>query len=342
MEIHALPTATPRSQRPLLWWRLLLQALRARAAVYHIHDPELLPLALLLHCLSGRPVIYDAHEYYGDEVRTRHWIPMPLRGIAADMTERVEKAVASRLSAIITVNEHMNARFLRHNRRSIAVHNYPATEYLTLEEPAHRGQRLVYAGVLTRERGIETVYAACRLLHQRFPALEIVLAGPIDWSGVAAGIPRNAATWRREAGAHLVGVLPQPQIPALLAGSAVGWAPFEVTPNNIRSTPNKLLEYMAAALPVVASDFGYLRQIISKAGCGLLPAAGNARAHADAVTWLLNHPDEARRMGTRGRQAVHKRYRWAVEGEKLLRLYDELTCWSQGTVSRSPSSTPRG
>src|SRR4051794_14666372 len=44
VEIRALPDQTARSRRPLLWWRLLLEALRLRAHVYHIHDPELLPL----------------------------------------------------------------------------------------------------------------------------------------------------------------------------------------------------------------------------------------------------------------------------------------------------------
>lgn len=322
--INALPPNTPRSRRPLLWLRLLSGALRCRAAIYHIHDPELLPLALLLQWLTGRPLIYDAHEYYGDEVRTRQWIAEPLRGAAGWLTERVEKAIAARLAATVTVNEHMNARFLRVQPRSIAVHNYPPSEYF--EDPGRedRERRVIYAGVLTRERGIQTIYEAGRLLHARHPRLEIAIAGPIDWSGVAAGVPRDAARWQADAGVRFLGTLPQEQVPELLRRAAVGWIPFEATPNNVRSTPNKLLEYMAAALPVVGSDFGYLRSIISEAGSGLLAASGDAAAHAEQIGWLLTHPAEARAMGERGRRAVLERYTWAAEGLKLIDLYDHL------------------
>jgi len=117
----------------------------------------------------------------------------------------------------------------------------------------------------------------------------------------------------------------------------VGWIPFEATPNNIRSTPNKLLEYMAAALPVVASDFGYMRAIIQEAGCGLLAPAGDAAAQAAQIAWLLEHPSEARTMGERGRTAVLGRYTWASEGKKLIRLYDELTGVLMPTISAFPS-----
>lgn len=325
VEIRALPPGTPRGRRPLLWWRLLLEALRARAGIYHIHDPELLPLALLLQALTSSPVVYDAHEYYGDEVRTRHWIPARLRGPAGWLTEQIEKAIAARLSAVVTVNEHMNARFRRVQARSIAVHNYPPAEYFTRPASGPRARRIVYAGVLTTERGLETIYRAGQILHARFPDLEIVIAGPVDWSGLDPAISRDAAVWLREAGARFLGVLPQREIPPLLQDASVGWIPFRATPNNIRSTPNKLLEYMAAELPVVASDFGYMRAIVADARCGLLARAADPAAHAEQIAWLLEHEHEAKMMGARGRAAVLSRYTWVPEGEKLLRLYAELS-----------------
>ena len=336
VEIRALPPNTPRSRRPLLWWRLLLEALRSRSDIFHIHDPELLPLGLLLKALTGRAVIYDAHEYYGDEVRTRHWIPASLRGLAGWLTERVEKGVAAHLAAVVTVNENMNARFLRVQPRSAAIHNYPPAEYFPRMASASRPRGVVYAGVLTAERGLETIYRAGRILHARFPELEIAVAGPLDWSGLDPAIPRDAASWRHDAGVSFLGALPQPQIPPLLRSAAAGWIPFRATPNNIRSTPNKLLEYMAAELPVVASDFGYMRAIVADAGCGLLAPADDAAAQAQQLAWLLDHPAEARAMGARGRAAVLARYTWAPEGEKLLRLYRDLI------ESRRPAPTAGG
>jgi glycosyltransferase involved in cell wall biosynthesis len=324
VRIRALPPASSRLRRPLLWWRVLIDALRLRADAYHIHDPELLPLALVLQALTGRPVIYDVHEYYGDEIRTREWIPRFLRDPAAWLTDRVEQATARRLGAVVTVNEHMKRRFLHRQPRSIAVHNYPPAEYFPEPVKAASEPLVVYAGVMTRDRGLETLYHSGRILKRRFPALQIAVAGVVDWSGVDPVLPRDREVWAREAGVQFFGVLPQAKIPPLLARAAAGWIPFLPTPNNVRSTPNKLLEYMAAALAVVASDFGYMRAIISDAGCGLLAGARDPQAHAEQIAWILEHPAEARAMGARGREAVLARYTWAGEAEKLVRLYDKL------------------
>ncbi len=324
VRIRALPPADSRLRRPLLWWRVLIEALCLHADLYHIHDPELLPLALVLQALTGRPVVYDVHEYYGDEIRTREWIPRPLRSPAAWLIDRIEQSAASRLGAVVTVNEHMNGRFWRVQPRSVAVHNYPPAEYFPAPAAGTRGRLVVYAGVMTRDRGLETLYHSGRILKRRLPDVEIAVAGVVDWSGVEPGLPRDPEVWRREAGVRFLGVLPQTEIPALLARASAGWIPFLPTPNNVRSTPNKLLEYMAAALPVVASDFGYMRAIVGDAGSGLLADPGNPVSHADQLARLLEQPDEAASMGERGRAAVLARYTWAGEGEKLVRLYDEL------------------
>jgi glycosyltransferase involved in cell wall biosynthesis len=324
VRIRALPIAQSRLARPLLWWKILLDALRVRADVYHIHDPELLPLALLLQALTGANAIYDVHEYYADEVRTRQWIPRVLRLPAAWATARFEELAARRLSAVVTVNEHMNARFLRVQPRSTAVYNYPPAEYFAPLVDGEREQCVIYAGVMTRDRGLETIYRTGALLKQRFPELRIDIVGTVDWSGVDESIPRDLEAWRDEAGVRFLGLIPQQALPALLGRAAVGWIPFLPTPNNIRSTPNKLLEYMAAALPVVASDFGYTRAIIRESECGLLAAAADPHAHAERIAGLLERPDEARAMGERGRAAVQRRYTWSAEGERLIALYDEL------------------
>ena len=61
IRILGLPQV-PRWQRPLLWARLLRQAVAAEADIYHFHDPELLLVAPWLRLLTGKPTVYDVHE----------------------------------------------------------------------------------------------------------------------------------------------------------------------------------------------------------------------------------------------------------------------------------------
>lgn len=327
VRVHGLPRPRARLGRPLLWLRLLRCALRLRADVYHLHDPELLPLGLLLAALTGRSVVYDAHEYYRDEIATRRWLPRPLRRPAAEVVHGVETLAARRLAAVVAVNDHMAAGFrARGARRVVAVHNYPplalfpAPRHVAAPRPV-----AVYTGLLTRERGLEIIWQAGRRLRALLPNAEVRVVGRVDWAGVDPAVPRTAVRWRQEAVTVFCGVVPAHAVPEVLADAAVGWIPFQPTPNNARALPLKLLEYMATGLPVVASDLGVIGQIVRREGCGLLVPPADPDAHARALAHLLSNPDEARALGTRARHAVEARYTWEVEARRLLELYAELT-----------------
>jgi glycosyltransferase involved in cell wall biosynthesis len=326
VRVWGLPPPHSRAGRPLVHVRMLARALRSRADVYHFHDPELLPLGWLLTRLTRRPVVYDAHEYYRDEIATRPWLPRLLRRPVANTVHRIESVVARRIAAVVAVNEHMAAGFRQRGARCVTLHNYPPLSYFppVSEDREPAGPVVVYTGLLTRDRGLATMWEAGKLLHQRVPDAEVRVIGRIDWSEAGASVPRVPERWRAEAAARLLGVIPATEIPAALAGAAVGWIPFRPTPNNLRTIPLKLLEYMAAGLPVVASDFGFIAEIVRESGCGLLVPAEDAAAHAEALAHLLTHPDEARAMGARGRRAVEARYTWEAESAKLLGLYAGL------------------
>src|SRR5579863_62225 len=62
VKIKALRKPTSRWERwTLQLWRVLREATRSNADVYHFHDPELIPVGIWLS-LKGKHVVYDAHE----------------------------------------------------------------------------------------------------------------------------------------------------------------------------------------------------------------------------------------------------------------------------------------
>jgi len=81
---------------------------------------------------------------------------------------------------------------------------------------------------------------------------------------------------------------------------------------------------MAHGVPVVATDFPLLREVIDDCGCGVLLTDGTPATIARAIESLLHDPAAARAMGLRGREAVSTRYNWSTEIAQVSALYDEL------------------
>jgi glycosyltransferase involved in cell wall biosynthesis len=88
--------------------------------------------------------------------------------------------------------------------------------------------------------------------------------------------------------------------------------------------PQKMFEYMAAGLPIIASDFPLWREIIGGIGCGILVDSLQPNAIAAAIEFILAHPNEAEEMGSHGQAAVLAHYNWETQAKKLIDLYSGL------------------
>ncbi len=309
-EASVLALAKPerRLRRLAAGWRLVQEAKRRGADVYHVHDPELLPAALWLAQTSGTPVIYDAHEYLGQTTRTKRWLPRPLRLPLAVVVERLEQAAARRLSGTVTANEDLAARFAASGSRAISVSNGPRADgFPEPEEP--NGLGVLYVGGLGPLRGLP-------LMKEAFPLVGVVgahlqLAGPGDPGTLPSGVE------------HL-GAVDHSEVPSLLAAARIAWIPLQRTGNYDRAVPTKLVEAMAAGRPVVASDLPLMASIVRRTGCGLVVSADDPHAHADALRRLLTEPGLAARMGAAGRRAFLDGLSFEVQAAKLVGLYEEI------------------
>ena len=88
--------------------------------------------------------------------------------------------------------------------------------------------------------------------------------------------------------------------------------------------PTKVYEYMAAGLPVIVSDYPFMRRSVQEDGFGVAVDPADTDAIADAIRQILSDPQAAAQMAENGRQAVLHKYNWGIEEEKLLALYRSL------------------
>lgn len=299
-------------------FRMYRSVLGARPRVAHFHDPELLPWGILLR-MHGIKVIYDVHEDLPNQLRHKPYLRQSVSWFLARLVGIIEWLGLRTLTHIVVVVPSLQKRFTKH--RSIVVSNFPS-----LEEFPHAAQglrqnsspRFVYVGTITEARGISEMIDAIELVDD--DRARIHLLG-------AFSKPRLDVNMRARPGWQRVvykGWSDREQVTEELAAARAGLVLLHPTPQYVASYPVKMFEYMAAGLPVIASDFPLWREIIAGEKCGLLTNPLDPQSIADSMQWILDHPDQAREMGDRGRFAIESRFNWEAESSKLVALYRRL------------------
>lgn len=85
---------------------------------------------------------------------------------------------------------------------------------------------------------------------------------------------------------------------------------------------NSIMEYMVMSKPVVVTDCDGSRELVRQGENGFLVPIGDHVALADRIAYLLDHPDEARRMGQAGRQDIERHFSLATMVDKTVDVYE--------------------
>jgi len=302
-------------------WTAYREARRTDSELYHFHDPELIPVGLLMR-LKGKKVVYDVHEDVRADMAAKYYIPRPLRGLLTWFISVIEAGAVRHFSAVVPATIPISLHFESRTYHTVVVSNYPLVDELhpEIRKPwAQRSSSIAYVGVLTEDRCAGEMVKAMGLLPESLKAT-LKLAGSFSPQNLRDELALNNG-WDRT---QFLGILGRVQVRELLGEVRAGLAILKPTPGFLESAPIKIFEYMSAGIPVIASNFPGFSKIIEEAGCGILVDPLDPRSVARAIEYIFHHPKEAEQMGLRGREAIKSRYNWPSEERKLLNLYREL------------------
>ncbi|MBO6719038.1 MAG: glycosyltransferase family 4 protein [Rhizobiaceae bacterium] len=315
IQIHDVGARGQRLHRmTVLPWRALRRVRRLNPDVVHIHDPELLPVAVVLS-MSGKLVVYDAHEDLPRSIKSKHWLPNWLLGTVSFIAERVENFCAGRMSAVVAATSPIAARFERPNRLVATIRNYPNLSNVPIVEPSPEPKTFCYVGAISLHRGIMEMLRATHLAGAR-----LILAGRFGDEQLQATVEK-LPEWNN---VEYLGVVPHEEVWPIMRRAHAGLLFLHPVRNYIDSLPVKLFEYMAAGLPVLASDYAGWPDIVRSNQTGYLADPLDAEAIARVMRRVLAEPKQAQKMGQLGRKLVLSGYSWANEANNLVKLYEQL------------------
>jgi glycosyltransferase involved in cell wall biosynthesis len=308
-----LPKPATRTRRMLtLQHKAFSVALRYDAI--HFHDPELLPLALVL-LMSGKKVVYDIHEDYAAQIQDKTWLPLGVRRFAARGVRLLERFFLCSGGLGIAATPHIASLFPKHN--VTVVRNVPELARWMEPEPfSERSIPVSYVGEIRPVRGAFILQRVAELLHRL--GISLTVAGRM-----ADMTDDEKHDFAKTPGMNYLGPVPYANAIEIIRKSRVGLVPFLPASNNKNALPTKILEYLAAGTLLVVSDFPVWRRELGASGAVSFADPASPEQFVERCIGSIED-EEAEHRSALARSFVEQDRNWEQEKQKLIAFYKAI------------------
>lgn len=310
--------------RPKTWRKLYKAALRSDASCYHFHDFELLPVAVKLK--KKKPdaqIIYDMHENFPAMMETKDWIPALFRKPLSRWIAKKEREYIPYCDHLIFAESSYKAHYMDLDIPKTDILNLPIWEAWR-EREKDDAFTFVYVGDIIQDRG---VFNMIELLHELkargHEALKLKLIGPMQ-PHVEMEVMKRIADCDLASDVEWLGRLPYNEIWDHYGSAHVGLCLLHPIPNYMHSLATKIFEYMAAGLPILATNIPDWEALIAETNTGFTADVWDVQAVADKAEQFIANPALCEDFARHGRRAFETSYNWTTEARKLIQVYDEL------------------
>lgn len=300
----------------LIWYlRIAFHYLPRNVRCINAHTISVLPLCWLLSLLKGCTLVYEPHELETETIG--------MRGAMKPLARLYERLLIGRAACVITVNggiaewyaktyQLSGVQVIRNLPQPRVLEPLPANYFANHFGFSAKEPIFLYQGLIAEGRGIELLLRAFEQLpHDRH----------IVFLGFGAYTNQVLEAGARKPNIHYHPPVPSEELLRYSACADVGTLLYEASSlNNYYSYSNKYCDYLTAGIPVLFSDFLWLRQEVNRYGSGW-PAPMQPDLLARLILTINTAAVAAGREGARKWACNNS---WTNEERILDKIYSQL------------------
>lgn len=315
-------------RRFFLPFKIFFLCLRTNSSVFHFHDPELIPVGVLLKLCTKGKVVYDVHEDYPSHIFWRLKKKNLFTKSLSKIISFIERFSSTYFFDAIVVNtSKIGERFP--SRKVVVLRNFPTCQivkeigqfYKPFEK---RSIDIIHSGSLGRQRFLFLleIFTELRKFRKNFSAL---LLGLNEKQRI---IYKRLIPFQLKDNIHLEHYVPFSQVKFYLTDSKIGINYHPDIPPFSLTFPTKFFEYLAAGCITLSAKYALVEEMLANYDYKevALFVEPDPRSYAESIHQILDlGSEELERRSVKAKELV-KNFLWErAEAPKLLELYEKLT-----------------
>jgi glycosyltransferase involved in cell wall biosynthesis len=294
------------------WIFMKKQLKKGNADILHVHDPLLIPL-LYYAKKMGKVTIYDKHESYEKS-----------KGIGAKLGVLFEKYYINYIDGVVYVNEQQEKYINELNYKAMKlIPNYQslASYNVAPNKEVENTINIIYIGSLSDvTRNILLMLDVIDRVLEKCPQVNCTIGGLANEEPVIKKLSNISAKHKNF---KYNGTMKYSDVITTTVNSDIGLYFAKDDPNNYKSSPNKVYEYLIAGVALVGmGDFMHIDEINESAG-KVFPYVANPLEISEYIISLVNDKSKIKHFKENAKK-IGGKYTWeSVEG-RYFDLYDEI------------------
>ena len=319
-------------------FKLFFSLYSHKSDIYHLHDPELFFVGLLLR-FKKRLVVFDFHEDIFTQIIKKRYLKYYTNYLCALLIKTLFIIYLRYFSFIVCATDYICNKYRRYNSNINSVENYPKNIF-SFSDNLHPNQSNIlenqsfttysgnsislknklivsYIGDISYDRGLLEMVQLSKISPKN---IFFVFAGQCTCMKAKELLLKS----HYEGSIYYLGVISRELVTNLLDITKVGLCLLKPVENYYNSKPTKIYEYMLHRVPFIASNFPEIIKIVNNHKCGIVVDPKNLDATSNALLNLLNNDEMCKKLGQNGHEAILDKYNWNSEFQKLLKTYKIL------------------